>query len=125
MRGVHPVAVLFERRPRCVEGLRRPAQVARDERDLSLGDDTPRAGHGLFRTEGKRRASQESLCSHEITELRHRDATQRERRRVVAQGDPVQCAKGSPAASARAAAVISESIRILSHLSLPLIDAWS
>src|SRR5882672_466653 len=26
MRGVHPVAVLFERRPRCVERLRRPAQ---------------------------------------------------------------------------------------------------
>ena len=49
MRGVHPVAVLFERRPRCVKRLRRPAQVARDERDLGLGDDTPRAGHGLFR----------------------------------------------------------------------------
>ena len=49
MRGVHPVAVLFERRARCVKRLRRPAQVARDERDLGLGDDTPRAGHGLFR----------------------------------------------------------------------------
>jgi hypothetical protein len=48
--------------------------------------------------------------------LRHCDAANRERRRVVAQGDPVQCAKGiTPAASARAAsapaaAVISESI---------------
>jgi hypothetical protein len=94
MRGVHPVAVLFERRPRRVECLRRPAQVARDERDLGLGDDTPRLGHGLFRTEGARSTSHEGLRSNEITELRHRDASKRERRRVVAQGDPVQCAEG-------------------------------
>ena len=93
MRGVHPVAVRFERRPRRVERLRRPAQVARDERDLGLGDDAPRAGHGLFRTEGARRTSQESLRANEIAELRHRDAAQRERRRVVAQGDPLQCAE--------------------------------
>jgi hypothetical protein len=44
MRGVHPVAVLFERRPRRVERSRRPAQVARHERDLGLGGETPRAG---------------------------------------------------------------------------------
>ncbi len=94
MRGVHAVAVRFERRPRCVERLRRPAQVARDERDLGLGDDTPRAGHGLFRTEGARRTSQQSLRADEIAELRHRDAAKRERRRVVAQGDPVQGAEG-------------------------------
>ncbi len=55
----------------------------------------------------------------EQAELRHRDASQRECRRVVAQGEPLQCAEGSPAASARAAAVISESIGISSHLSLP------
>jgi len=30
MRGVHPVAMRFERRPRRVERLGRPAQVARD-----------------------------------------------------------------------------------------------
>ena len=93
MRGVHAVAVRFERRPRRVERLRRPAQVARDERDLGLGDDAPRAGHGLFRTEGARRASQQRLRANEIAELRHRDAAQRERRRVVAQGDPLQCAE--------------------------------
>ncbi|MEA2725954.1 MAG: hypothetical protein QOF70_429, partial [Acetobacteraceae bacterium] len=94
MRGVHPVAVRFERRPRCVERLRRPAQVARDECDLGLGDDTSRSGHRLFRTERARRTSQESLCSNEIAELRHRYTTQRERRRVVAQGDPLQGAEG-------------------------------
>ena len=94
MRGVHPVAVRFERRPRRVERLRGPAQVARDERDLGLGDDAPRAGHRLFRTEGARRTSQQSLRANEIAELRHRDAAKRERRRVVAQGDPLQCAEG-------------------------------
>ena len=93
MRGVHPVAVLFERRPRRVERLRRPAQVARDERDLGLGDDTSRAGHGLSRTESARRTLQQSLRANEIAELRHRDAAKRERRRVVAQGDPLQCAE--------------------------------
>src|SRR5713101_2870010 len=94
MRGVHPVAVLFERRPRCVERFRRPAQVARDERDLGLGDDAPRAGYRLFRTEGARRTSQESLRSNEVAELRHRNASKRESRRIVAQGDPLQCAEG-------------------------------
>jgi hypothetical protein len=38
--------------------------------------------------------SQERLRSYEIAKLRHRDPTKRERRRVVAQGDPVQCAEG-------------------------------
>ena len=57
-------------------------------------NDASRAGHRLFRTEGARRTSQESLRSNEIAELRHRDASQRERRRVVTQGDPLQCAKG-------------------------------
>ncbi len=94
MRGVDPVAVLFERRPRCVKRLRRPAQVTRDKRDLGFGDHTPRPGHGLFRTEGVGRSSQENLRSNEIAEPRHRDASKREGRRVVAQGDPVQCAEG-------------------------------
>jgi hypothetical protein len=94
MRSVHPIAVLFERRPRRVERLRRPAQVARDKRDLGLGDDTPRAGHGLFRTEGARRTSHESFRANEIAELRHRDPSKRECGCVVAQGDPVQCAEG-------------------------------
>jgi hypothetical protein len=93
MRGVHLVAVLFERCPRCVERLRRPTQVARRQRDLGLGDHTPRTGYGFFRTESARRASHESLRSNEIAELSHRDAPKRERGRVVAQGDPLQCAE--------------------------------
>jgi hypothetical protein len=61
-----------------------PAQIARDERDLGFGDDTPRAGHGLFRAEGTRRPSQESLRSREIAELGHRDASKTQSGRVVA-----------------------------------------
>ena len=94
MRGICMVAVRFERGSRCIECLRRPAQVARDERDLGLGDDAPRTGHRLFRTEGARRTSHESLRANEIAELGHRDAAQRERRRILAQGDPVQRAEG-------------------------------
>jgi hypothetical protein len=42
----------------------------------------------------RNRPSHESLRSNEIAELRHRDASKCERRRVVTQGDQVQCAEG-------------------------------
>ena len=93
MRGVHAVAVRFERRPRRVERLGRPAELARDERDLGLGDDAARAGDRLPRAEGARRPPQQRLGAREIAELRHGDAAQRQRRRIVAQGDAVQRAE--------------------------------
>ena len=95
MRGVYAVAVRLERGPRCIERLCRPGEVARGQRDLGLGDDTSCAGHRLFRAEGARRASQQSL-SNEIAELCHRDASKRERRRVVTQRDPLQGAEDHP-----------------------------
>ena len=52
------------------------------------------AGHGRFRTESTRSTSEERLRSNKIAELRHRDASKRERSRVVAQRDPIQCAEG-------------------------------
>ena len=55
-----------------------------------------------------RRTSHQSLRSNELAELRHRDASKCECRRVVAQGDLVQCAKGIARCEARAAALISE-----------------
>ena len=76
-----------------VERLRRPAQVARDERDLGLGDDASRAGHRFLRAESARSTPQQSLRANEIAELRHRDAAKRERRRIVAQRDPLQRAE--------------------------------
>ena len=90
MRRVQTVAVSFERRPRRVQYFRRRAQVARYERDLGLGDDTPRTGDRLSRTEGAGRTSQKGLRAREITELRHRDTAKRKRRRVVPEGDPLQ-----------------------------------
>jgi hypothetical protein len=89
MRCIYAVTVRFERHPRRIERLNRPAQVTRNECDLCFGDDTPRASDRLFRTECARSTPNESLCANEIAELRHRDASQRERRRVVTQGDPL------------------------------------
>jgi hypothetical protein len=93
MRGVGPVAVPRERRPRGIERLGGKAQVARDERDLGLSPDASRTGHGLFRTEGTRRLSQQGLRPNKIAELRHGDAAQRQGRRVIAQSHPLQCAE--------------------------------
>jgi hypothetical protein len=61
--------------------------------DLGLGDDTPRAGHGLSTTEGACRALQESLRAYEIAELSHRDTAKREGRRVITQANPFQYAE--------------------------------
>ena len=96
MRGVDPVAISFERRPRRIERLRRPGKVARGEGDLGLGDDTARAGHGLSRAEGVRRASHESFRANEIAELRHarcRAARGQGRRRA---GRPGSAPRGDP-----------------------------
>ena len=85
---------LFERVTRRIERLHRPVEVARDERDLGLGDGASRAGDGLPRAEGAGRATQQQLGAREIAELRHRDAAKRQRRRIVAQSNMVQRAKG-------------------------------
>ena len=50
-------------------------------------------GYSL-RAEGAPRFSQKGFRAIEIAELRHRDAAKRQRRRVIAQSDPVQCAEG-------------------------------
>ena len=72
MRGIDAIAVRFERGPRGFEPLRRPPQLARDQCDLRLGNDTPRAGNGLSWPEGTRSTSQKGLRSNQIAELRHR-----------------------------------------------------
>jgi hypothetical protein len=87
MCGVYAVTLFFEYRSRRFQRCRGPTQVARNDRYLGLGDDAPRARHGIFWTEGTRSTSQQSLCTYEIAELRHRDASQRERRRIVAKRD--------------------------------------
>src|SRR5436853_4380107 len=93
MCSVHPVAMLFERRPRSVEYLCRPPQIARDEGDLGFSHDAPCACHGFSRTEGASRSPQKLFPSCEIAELRHCDASKCERGRIVAQCDSLQCAE--------------------------------
>ena len=93
MRGIGAVAVPFERVMRRIERLHRPVEVARDERDLGLGDGAPCAGDGLPRAESAGRAPQQCFGAAEIAELCHRDAAKRQRRRIVAQGDVVQRAE--------------------------------
>ena len=74
-----------------------PASPGRARRGkLGFGNDASCAGYGLFRTEATCRAPHERFGANEIAELRHRDAAQRERRRVVSQGDPLQRAKDRP-----------------------------
>jgi hypothetical protein len=93
VRRVHEVAAARERGPRRLERSWRPAQVARDERDLRLGHHAPRAGHGVAWAERARRAPEERPRALEVAELRYCDPPQRERGRVVAQRDPVQRAE--------------------------------
>jgi hypothetical protein len=91
MCGIQRVTMPFERCPRSLERFGRQSQVAQGECDLGLGDYAPRAGYGFFRTEGARSAPQQFLRSRELAELRHRDSPKRERWRIVAQRNSLQC----------------------------------
>ncbi len=93
MGGVRPVAMRFQGCRCRGERLRGPAQVARSERDLGLGDDASRASESLSRTEGAPCPPHQRFRAAEIAELGHGYAAKRERRRIVAQGDVVQRAK--------------------------------
>ena len=64
----------------------RPAR-SRPRRRRSARGPPPRSARSA------RRAAQQHLRASEIAELRHGDAAQRQRRRIVAQGDPVQRAE--------------------------------
>jgi hypothetical protein len=94
MRGVDAIAVVLERPSRRVEGVRRPAQVARDQRDLRLGDGTPGASNSLSWTERTPGTPQKGPRSNEIAELRHGDPSKRERWRIVSQRDELQSTEG-------------------------------
>jgi hypothetical protein len=80
----------LERRSRCIERFSGPTQVARGEGNLGLGHHASGARDGFFRSECARGTSQEFFRAWEIAELCHRDAAQRESRRVVPQGDSLQ-----------------------------------
>src|SRR5271166_2321135 len=83
--------MLFKRHPRRVQRLRGPAEIARDQRNLGLGNNTPRTSHSFFRAEGARGTSQENFRSNEVAKPRHRNASKRKCWRIVAQSDQIQC----------------------------------
>jgi hypothetical protein len=90
VRSIDGVPVRGERRSRIVERLRRPAQVARGERDLGFRNAAPGARDHLFGSECARGTPYQHACPRKVPELRHSDAAKRKGRRVVAERDPLQ-----------------------------------
>ena len=66
---------------------------SRDTSAISASATTQRARANTSFGPKARAASKERLCANKIAELRHGDAAQRQRRRVVAQSDELQCAE--------------------------------
>ncbi len=90
MRGVRPIAMRLKRPARRAERLHGRTQIARDERYLRLGNDASCTGHRLIWAEGTRGVPQQFLRARQVAKLRHRDAAQRKRGRIVAQRNPLQ-----------------------------------
>ena len=88
--GVHGIAVALQGLPRRVQRLGGGVQVAGGQRHLRLGHHAAGARHRFLCGEGPRRAPQQRPGAGQVAELRHGDAAQRQRRRVVAQRDMVQ-----------------------------------
>ena len=91
--GVGAVAAPLERVARRLERLRRPPR-SRETSAISASAMAQRARATASRGPKPRAAAPEQrLGAGEVAELRHRDAAQRQRRRIVAQGDVVQRAE--------------------------------
>ena len=88
--GVHGVAVALQGFPGRVQRLGGGVQVAGGQGHLRFGHHAAGARHGFLCREGPRRASQQRPGEGQVAELRHGDAAQRQRRRIVAQRDMVQ-----------------------------------
>ena len=69
VRGIYTVAARFQRFPGCIQPFGRPAQVARDQRNLGFGNDTPRACHRLFLAKCTRGAAQQHPGPGKVAEL--------------------------------------------------------
>ena len=90
MGGVHGVAVALQGFPGRVQRLGGGVQVAGGQGHLRFGHHAAGARHRFPRGEGPRRPPQQGPGAGQVAELRHGDAAQRQRRRVVAQRDMVQ-----------------------------------
>ena len=91
MGGIGEVALSGKRlacRIQCMNG---PVEIARDQCDLGQGHHTTRMGERvLLSFEGLRGAVKQGFCPVEFAELGHDDATQRQRRRIIAQRDVLE-----------------------------------
>lgn len=77
------VSMAVECRARQFKGPRRPVKIARCEGNLGLGNDTARPGNRFFSAESASCMVYERFCADEVSELRHGDASEGERRSVV------------------------------------------
>ncbi len=94
MRGVHGIAVRFERSARGIEPVRGPGQIARNQRNFRFRDDAARPRHGLARAKCTRRRAQQFARARMLAQLGQCDAAQCETRCVFAQRYQLQCADG-------------------------------
>src|SRR5690606_36212462 len=123
MRGVGGIAMRFERSARGFERLRCKAEIARSQRNLRLRNDATCASERFSNAERTRRGTQQlaraAVLPSCASAMPRRARPAASLRSATSLSAPI----GSPAASARAPADISESMAIASHLSLSSIDA--
>ena len=93
LQRVGAIGARLERGRRRRQRARRAAEVAHGQRHLGLGDDAARARQLLVRAEAARGAPQKLARARVLAELGHGDAAQGQRRRVVAQRDPLEGAE--------------------------------
>jgi hypothetical protein len=93
LQRVGAIAARLERDRRRRQRTRRAAEVAHGQRHLGLRNDASSARQLLVGAEAAGGAPQELAGARVLAELRHGDAAQGQRRRVVAQGDPLESAE--------------------------------
>ena len=93
VRSVGAIAMRVERVTRSGEAFLPPAKIARCQRHFGFGHHTACARHELARAESARGPTQQRFRAIEIAQLRHRDATQRQRRGIVSQRYALQGAE--------------------------------
>ena len=91
--GIGMIAEGVERFGGGIELIHAPGEITSSEGDLGFSDLATRLSETFARTKAMRGAAQEFACSLEITELRHGNAAQRERRRIIAQCNALERAE--------------------------------
>jgi hypothetical protein len=88
--GICPISMGFKDSPCRAERSHGVVQIAGNQRDFRFGNATSGAGCRFMGTERAGSTSQQVFRASEIAKLRHSDATQGQRRRVIAQRNMLQ-----------------------------------